>query len=121
MNNIVISGTLTKDPESNFTSAGKRVTKLNIASITSWQRNGETKKSTCWIDVVIWGEKGERIVERAKKGSAVIADGRLNLRSWEKDGKKQYRHEVYANNIEFLERAERTESRQAVSDDDIPF
>jgi single-strand DNA-binding protein len=101
MNKVIIFGNLTRDPELRTTPGGQQVTTLSIAT------NRRVKKDEQWTDVpeyhtiVVWGRQAETSAQYLKKGSQALVEGRLQTRSWEKDGQKQYRTEVVAESVTF--------------------
>lgn len=99
MNYIVIAGHLGADPEVRFTSTGKKVTALRVATRT---RKGQ-KDETIWYKVTIWGEQFDKLMPHLKKGSAVIINGELQLPEifTDKEGKPRMSLEVWANSIQF--------------------
>jgi single-strand DNA-binding protein len=52
--------------------------------------------------VVVWGKLAERCNEYLKKGRQIYLEGRLQTRSWEKDGIRRYSTEIVANTVQFL-------------------
>ncbi|MDQ5893290.1 MAG: single-strand DNA-binding protein, partial [Patescibacteria group bacterium] len=48
-----------------------------------------------------FGRQAETVAQYMKKGSNIMVEGRLQTRSWEADGKKNYRTEIIADNIQF--------------------
>ena len=118
MNIVLISGNLGRDPESRFTTSGKKVVNFSIAVNDGY---GENKK-TYWFDVVTWEKTADSVEEYLSKGSKVLVEGRLQVRTYEKDGKTVYKTEIIAYRVEFLDAAERREmAPAAVSDEDVPF
>ena len=73
MNFIHIAGHLGADPETRFTSSGKKVTTLRVATRT---RKGQVD-DTLWWRVTIWGDQYDKMLTYFKKGSAIIVAGEL--------------------------------------------
>ena len=96
MNKCIITGRLGKPPEVKFTNTGKCVATFSIAV----KRN---KTETDWIDVVAWEKTGELVGDHLTKGSNVLVEGRIQVRTYEKDGQKRKITEVVAERIEFLD------------------
>ena len=119
MNIVILSGNLGRDPESRFTTSGKKVVNFSLAVNDGY---GENKK-TYWIDIVCWDKQADTVEEYLSKGSKVLVEGRMQVRTYEKDGKTIYKTEVVAYRVEFLDPAERRETVPSteVSDEDIPF
>ena len=101
MNNIILIGRLTKDPELRYTQAGKAVCSFTLAVDRPY--SGE-KKEADFINIVVWNKVGENCAQYLSKGRKAAVQGRLQIRSYEDDkGYKKYITEVVANRVEFLE------------------
>lgn len=104
MNKVIAIANLTKDPELRYTPQGTAVVNLRLAINRKYKSGEETKQETCFITAVAWGKLGENCNQYLLKGSQILIEGRLQSRSWEKDGQKQYAIEIVAENIQFLSR-----------------
>ena len=81
----------------------------------------------------MWSTAAENFIKFTNKGSLVGIEGRIQTRSYDKDGKRVYLTEVVAENFSLLESKKVTEFRNnvvqpieespfnGVSDDDLPF
>lgn len=103
VNKVILVGHLGKDAETRFTPAGVSVTTFSVATNRRWkdQQTGEWKEETDWANVVLWRQ--ENLANYLTKGKQVYVEGRLQTRSYDdKDGKKQYRTEVIADDVILL-------------------
>ena len=103
VNKVILVGHLGRDAETQFTPAGVAVTKFSVATNRRWkdQQTGEWKEETDWSNVVLWRQ--ENLANYLTKGKQVYVEGRLQTRSYDdKDGKKQYRTEVVADDVILL-------------------
>ena len=103
VNKVILVGHLGKDAETRFTPAGVSVTSFSVATNRRWkdQQTGEWKEETDWANVVLWRQ--ENLANYLTKGKQVYVEGRLQTRSYDdKDGKKQYRTEVVADDVILL-------------------
>ena len=101
----IITGNLTRDPETRTTPSGASVTGFSVAVNRVYRdANGEQKESVSFIDCSAWGKLGETIAQYARKGSGVLVSGRLDQHSWEDktDGKKRSRVEIVVEDFNFL-------------------
>ena len=136
MNKVQLIGYLGADPELRYTSGGKAVCNIRIATNSRWKdTSGEWQTHTDWHSVVVWERRGEQCKEYLRKGSYVYIEGRNATRTWEdRDGKKCYKTEVVARTIGFLDKKgeqgdsgyeppPHTDNDQGGydDDDDIPF
>lgn len=101
MNFIHIAGHLGADPEVRFTSSGKKVTNLKVATKGRRGKNGE--EQTIWWRVTIWGEQFDKMVSFLKKGSAVMVYGDVHKPEifTDREGKPQVSLDITAVHIEF--------------------
>ncbi|MCK4235298.1 single-stranded DNA-binding protein [candidate division WOR-3 bacterium] len=105
INQILISGRLTADPNLNYTPDGVPVLKFRIASGRVYKdQSGNWKEAVSFIPVVVWREQAERLAETLHKGSAVFVEGRLQSRSWEVEGQRRSIVEITAWRIQNLEK-----------------
>lgn len=100
MNFIHIAGNLGADPEVRFTSTGKKVTTLRVATRTRRAKNNE---DTIWWRVTVWGEQFDKMVSFLKKGSSVIVHGEIHKPEIfnDRDGKPTASLEITAVHLEF--------------------
>jgi single-strand DNA-binding protein len=90
---ITIVGNLTNDPELRFTPSGAAVANFTIASTprTFDRQSNEWKDGeTLFMRCSVWREAAENVAESLTRGTAVIAQGRLQSRSFEtREGEKR--------------------------------
>ena len=102
LNKVMLIGNLTRDPEVRYTPKGSAVCDLAIAVNRTYATDsGEKVQETIYVDVVVWARLAEVAGQYLKKGSSVFVEGRMQTRSWEKDGEKKYRTEVVADRVQF--------------------
>ncbi len=102
LNKVMLIGNLTRDPELKSIPSGMKVTNFSIATNRVWRdKEGAKKESTEFHNVVVFGRQAETVAQYMKKGSNIMVEGRLQTRSWEAEGKKNYRTEIIADNIQF--------------------
>jgi single-strand DNA-binding protein len=104
INKVILIGNLGGDPEVRYTPDGTAVANFNIATSDEWtdKDSGERKKRTEWHRIVAWRRLGEICGEYLSKGKQVYVEGKLQTRSWEKDGVTRYTTEVIASDVQFL-------------------
>jgi single-strand DNA-binding protein len=96
VNKVIIIGNLGKDPEVRYTSDGKAVASLTLATSESWKdQQGQEQQKTEWHRVSIFGKLAEIAGEYLRKGSQVYIEGKLQTRKWtNKEGQDQYTTEI---------------------------
>ena len=97
VNRVTLIGRLGKDPESKAFQGGGAVVTFPLATSEQWndRQSGERKEKVEWHQISIWNEAlGEVASKYLKKGSQVYLEGKLETRSWDKDGQTHYATEV---------------------------
>lgn len=146
LNNCVLIGRLTRDPELRYTTNGTATCTFTLAVDRPFT-NGNREREADFIPIVCWRQLAETMANYLKKGRLCAVEGRIQVRNYENnEGRKIYVTEVIANNIRFLEsNRESSDSRQSdrqngrsgnndpfvddgapidinnLSDDDLPF
>lgn len=144
MNNVVLIGRLTRDPELRFLPVnGTPVSNFSLAvdkQISKEKKQEMESKgqpTADFINIVVWGKQAENCANYLAKGRLTAVQGRLQSRSYEaKDGTRRYITEVVAERVQFLEWGDNNRSSDfsrstsdypdiegfhPVDDDDIPF
>ena len=130
LNNVVIMGRLTRDPELRRTQSGTAVTSFTMAVDRDFKsQSGE--KETDFIDVVAWRNTGEFAAKYLAKGRMAAVEGRIQVRDWQdKDGNRRKSVEVVADNVYFAdskrdskpqESRDEQEFDEIEDDGDLPF
>ena len=111
LNKVMIIGNVGSDPELRYTPNGNPVSTFRVATNRYYKtQSGEKKQETDWFSVVTWNALAEQCNKYLNKGKLCFIEGRLHNRSFEKDGEKQYRTEIVAARVTFLERREAGEN-----------
>lgn len=99
MNYLTIAGHLGADPEVRFTSSGKKVTVLRVATRT--RKAGAD--DTIWWRVSIWGEQFDKMIAYLKKGSPVVVFGEMQKPELftDREGKQQISMNMTASHLQF--------------------
>ncbi|MDL1963013.1 MAG: single-stranded DNA-binding protein [Deltaproteobacteria bacterium] len=104
INKVILIGRLGRDPEVRYTPDGAAVANFSIATSEEWKDKAteEKKERTEWHRIVAFRRLGEICGEYLSKGKQVYVEGRLQTRSWEKDGVTRYTTEIVAYDVQFL-------------------
>src|SRR3954469_21899547 len=140
VNKVILVGNLGADPELKYTPSSRPVCNLRIATKEVYKdKGGQRQEKTEWHRITVWGDMAENCDKYLKKGRSVYVEGKLQTRSYDKDGQKHYTTDVVADRVVFLggggerreeghpehreERAppERPAPEPNLGDDDIPF
>ncbi len=105
LNKVILLGNLTRDPELRYTPNGTPVSSFGMAINRRYRQGEDWRDEVCYVDIVTFGRQAETVGEYLSKGNLAMIEGRLQWRSWEtKDGQKRSKHEVVANNVQFMPR-----------------
>jgi single-strand DNA-binding protein len=104
INKVILIGRLGSDPEVRYTPDGTAVANFSIATSEEWtdKATNEKKERTEWHRIVAWRRLGEICGEYLSKGKQVYIEGKLQTKSWEKDGVTRYTTEIVASDVQFL-------------------
>lgn len=101
LNVAIVSGRLVRDPELKALPSGTSICNFSLATNHVYTKDGERKESVEYHNVVLFGKQADNTARFLKKGSEALVEGRLQTRSWEKDGVKHYRTEIIGDSIQF--------------------
>lgn len=108
INNVVLVGRLTKDPDLRYTPAGVAVTQFTLAVDRPFASQGG-ERETDFIPIVTWRQLAETCANYLRKGRLAAVEGRIQVRNYENnEGKRVYVTEIVANNVRFLESNKRS-------------
>ena len=123
MNNVVLIGRLTKDPELKYSQSGKAFSKFTVAVTREFNRD-----EADFINCVAWGKTAETIAEYLRKGKRIGLQGRLQTGSYQNNsGDKVYTVDLMIDKFEFVDNLKSdnqsysNKNNDVVDDDDFPF
>ena len=101
MNKVILAGRLARDPEVRYTQSGKAVASFSLAVNRRVGRGQEPQAD--FIPIVAWEKTAEVVGQYLAKGSQVLVEGRMQIRSYEaQDGSKRSAFDIVADEVEFL-------------------
>ncbi|MEE8469212.1 MAG: single-stranded DNA-binding protein [Planctomycetota bacterium] len=105
-NKVILMGRLTRDPELRYTQSNMGICKAGLAVNRRYKdsQSGEWKEEVTFVDVTIFGKRGEAFEKYHKKGSEAFFEGELRYDTWDDKNTGQKRSKLYvvANNWEFV-------------------
>ena len=138
LNSTCLVGRMVKSAELRYTPNNQAVATFTLAVNRNFKsQNGD--RETDFINCVIWRQQAENLANWAKKGALIGITGRLQVRSYEKNGERRYVTEVIAETVTLLEKRNNNQNNQNsnpsngynspsgganpldLSDDDLPF
>jgi len=104
VNQSMLLGNVTRDPELRYTPGGNPVIGFSVATNRQWfdKETQQKKEAVEYHNIVFWGKAAEIIGQFVSKGDKIYIQGRLQTRSWEKDGVKRYSTEVVGQDFVLL-------------------
>lgn len=127
VNQVVLAGNLTRDPEVKQVGNGVAVCNLGLAVNEVYTgKDGQRHERTCFVEVDAWDGQAENCGKYLSKGSPVLVQGRLEFDQWDgPNGEKRSRLKVRAHRVQFLGRAPQAQEagsrEQTVVSDEVPF
>lgn len=98
MNNLIIIGNLTRDPELRTTQSGISVCDFTVA-VNGRQKDAETQ----YFRVTVWRALGENCAKYLSRGKKVFVSGPVTARTYQaQTGETRISLEVTAEDVEFL-------------------
>jgi single-strand DNA-binding protein len=147
INQVILLGHLGQDAETKFTTSGIPKTTFSLATSRRWKDGDTWKEETDWHNCILW--RSENVAPYLKKGGQVFVRGRIQTRSYEKNGEKRYITEIVVDpdglvlcsggpregnggkpanagqsravNREANQRVEPSKSELGITDEDVPF
>lgn len=111
INNVVLVGRLTRDPELRKTQSGTSVLSFTCAVNRKFQSQDQTAD---FINCVAWNQTADFLARYATKGALVGVEGRIQTRNYEdKTGNRVYVTEVVCDSVQLLESRAEAQRRQS--------
>jgi len=120
MNHIVTIGRLTRDPELRYTPNGVAVANFTVA-VDRPINNDNGEREADFIPIVVWRKLAENCANHLRKGQLVAVEGRLQIRTYEKDGQNRRIAEIVASEVKFLDYGKKGEKSADKASDDMDF
>ena len=132
VNQVAITGNLTRDVELRATQGGTPVLSFGIA-VNDRRKNasGQWEDVPNFFECATFGNRATALRDILAKGMKVAIAGKLHYSSWEKDGQKHSKVDIIANEVELMQNRkpqqeqpqqyQPTAAPQVAYDDDIPF
>ena len=101
MNQVVLIGRLTKDPETSVSQSNTMVSRFTLAVDRDYKRDGE--QTADFIRIITFGKTAELVDAYLFKGRQVAVHGRIQTGSYtNKDDQKVYTTDIIADRVQFL-------------------
>lgn len=114
VNKVILIGNVGSDPEVRYLDRGSAIANFNLATTErgyTMQNGTQVPDRTEWHAIVLWRNLAEWAEKYVRKGMKLYVEGKLQTRTWEKDGQIRRKTEIIAENVQVLYRP--AESRTA--------
>ena len=102
MNKVILTGRLTRDPESRMTQSNMEISRFSLACQSDFV-NRDGQRDTEFINCVAFNRSAQTINRYCRKGQMILVQGRIRNSSYDaQDGTKRYTTEIVVDNFEFL-------------------
>lgn len=106
INSVSISGNLTRDPELRTANSGMSILRLGVAVNERRKVGDEWEDYANFVDVTVFGKRGEALSRFLAKGTKVAITGKLHQNRWEaQDGSKRSAIEVIADEVDVMQKS----------------
>lgn len=117
MNNVILMGRLTRDPELKYANNGTAFCKFTVAVNRDFNR-----EETDFINCLAFKKTAETIAEYLSKGKRIALQGKIQTGSYEnKNGEKVNTFEVIVDKFEFVDssRSDTSKNQSYSNNDDV--
>ncbi len=117
VNKVILVGHVGKDPEVRYLEKNVAVANFTLATTErgyTMQNGTQVPERTEWHNIVAWRGLAELSEKYIRKGSQLYIEGKIQTRSWERDGIKRYTTEIYAESIQLLGRKSEHQDAQGI-------
>ncbi len=107
VNKVILVGNVGSDPEVRYLERGTAIANFNLATTErgyTMQNGTQVPDRTEWHPIVLWRNLAEWAEKYVRKGMKLYVEGKLQTRTWEKDGQVRRKTEIIAENIQVLYR-----------------
>ncbi|NLO71203.1 MAG: single-stranded DNA-binding protein [Porphyromonadaceae bacterium] len=105
INKAILIGNVGRDPEIRHLDKNVSVANFTLATTErgfTMQNGTQVPERTEWHNIVAWRGLAELAEKYIRKGTQLYIEGKIQTRSWEKEGIKRYTTEIYADTIQLL-------------------
>ena len=103
INNVTLTGRITKDLEKHQTNKGTSVVNFSLAVDRRFNGSNGNREAD-FIGIQAWGMTADLLCKYCGKGSLIGIEGRIQTRNYENNqGQRVYVTEVVAENVTFLD------------------
>ena len=115
VNKVILIGNVGSDPEVRYLDRGVAIANFNLATTErgyTMQNGTQVPDKTDWHSIVLWRNLAEWAEDHIRKGMKIYVEGKLQTRTWEKDGQIRRKTEIVAENVQILYRPDYLNDRR---------
>lgn len=105
INKVILVGNVGNDPEVRYLDRGVAIANFNLATTEKgyiMQNGTQVPDRTEWHPIVLFRNLAEWAEKYVRKGMKLYVEGKLQTRSWEKEGQIRHKTEIIAENVQIL-------------------
>lgn len=121
VNKVILIGNVGADPEVRYLDRGAAFGSFNLATTERgyiMQNGTQVPDRTEWHAIVCFRGLAEWVERYVRKGQKIYIEGKLQTRSWEKEGQLRRKTEIVAENIQILHRPDDNQAPRQTQQDD---
>lgn len=118
VNKVILVGNVGRDPDVRYLDKNVAVANFTLATTErgfTMQNGTQVPDRTEWHTIVAWRSLADLAEKYIRKGMQLYIEGKIQTRSWEKDGIKRYATEIVADTIQLLGKRQDTEAAQTAT------
>ena len=107
LNKVILIGNVGSDPDVRYLDHGDVIASFNLATAErgyTMQNGTVVPDKTDWHSIVLWRNLATWAERSIRKGMKLYVEGKLQTRTWEKDGQRRQKTEIIADNVQILYR-----------------
>jgi single-strand DNA-binding protein len=115
VNKVILIGNVGSGPDVRYLDRGVAIANFNLATTErgyTMQNGTQVPDKTDWHSIVLWRNLAEWAERNIRKSMKLYVEGKLQTRTWEKDGQRRSKTEVIAENIQILYRPQEYQQQQ---------
>jgi len=105
VNKVILVGNVGSDPEVRYLDRGVAIANFNLATTERgyiMQNGTQVPDRTEWHPIVLFRNLAEWAEKNVRRGMKLYVEGKLQTRTWEKDGQVRRKTEVIAENVQIV-------------------
>lgn len=103
LNNVFLSGRLTRDPELKYIESGYAICNFSLAVNRGKKKDSEEEYPAYFFNCIAWGKTGENIQKFFSKGRKILISGQLEHQTWDDNGTKRSAVKVNVKSFQFMD------------------